>query len=86
MHETPKSTIAEIQEAARARVVSAGFICDDCGVMFFRHKPGTACYHVGRCDVCGVTGSLTEPRDYGHALDQPRMNARIAKFLKAIQV
>ena len=42
------------------------WICAPCGEKHGNRKPGIATWHTGKCDVCGESASVTEPRDYGH--------------------
>ena len=42
------------------------WICHECGMKYGRREPGSATWHTGKCDVCGETKSVTQPRDFGH--------------------
>lgn len=50
----------ECGEEARQRTMKSGV--KHCG----RAKLST--WHVGKCDVCGETKPVTEPRDFGHSV------------------
>lgn len=41
------------------------WICKNCGDLHGRRAVGVATWHAGRCDVCGKTAFVTEPRDFG---------------------
>lgn len=45
------------------------WICSDCGRKHGRRECGIATWHEDKCGVCGHTGLVTEPRDYGHLKD-----------------
>ncbi len=53
------------------------WVCDDCGIEANRQtclkkygavpikkKFNLSCYHIGKCEVCGETKDVTEPRDF----------------------
>lgn len=43
------------------------WVCMDCGKEHGRSRPSECCtWHVGKCDICGQTKEVTEPRDFGH--------------------
>lgn len=45
------------------------WICYDCGNRYGVWKDGhrrSSTWHTGKCDICGKTCSVTEPRDFGH--------------------
>lgn len=42
------------------------WICAKCGASYGNHDPGVATWHIGKCDICGRTTEITEPRDFGH--------------------
>ena len=44
------------------------WICTDCGEKVQRimlRRALIATFHIGRCDICGETKPVTQPRDYG---------------------
>jgi len=41
------------------------WICGDCGGKYGRGECGLATWHEDRCDICGLTTFVTEPRDFG---------------------
>lgn len=50
------------------------WVCYDCGMRLGRREYGdgemkSSTWHTGRCDVCGETKSVTEPRDFGHLVN-----------------
>lgn len=54
------------------------WICDPCGRRLGRFyidgryvgpAKHSATYHEGQCDVCRKHASVTEPRDYGHLIN-----------------
>lgn len=40
-------------------------ICNDCGRKHGRRECGMATWSVDKCDVCGETKPVTQPRDFG---------------------
>lgn len=42
------------------------WICIKCGTIYGKRAPRLATWHYDKCDVCGVTTSVTEPRDFGY--------------------
>lgn len=42
------------------------WICNDCGEKCGRRLLKLATWHVGECEICGLTKAVTEPRDFGH--------------------
>ena len=47
------------------------WVCSSCGIKA-RGRPmaswHVATFHVDKCDVCGETKDVTEPRDYGYPM------------------
>jgi hypothetical protein len=41
------------------------WVCASCGEKYGRRPCGVACWHIGKCDICGTVTSVTEPRDFG---------------------
>lgn len=45
------------------------WICNSCGSLYGKRPDGNpygATYHLDACDICGLHGDVTEPRDFGH--------------------
>lgn len=42
------------------------WICSTCGAEYGKRRCGVATWHAGKCDLCGIEASVTEPRDFGH--------------------
>ena len=42
------------------------WVCCDCGKRYGRRSPTYATWHQGECEICGLTKTVTEPRDFGH--------------------
>jgi len=46
------------------------WICSSCGAKHGnRMLDRVTCWHMGTCDICCITASVTEPRDFGHLKD-----------------
>lgn len=43
-----------------------GRICSDCGRKFGRRMPEAATWSMGECHLCGRSGPVTQPRDFGN--------------------
>lgn len=42
-------------------------VCSACAVLAGgRLRTLTATWHEGKCEVCGITKTVTQPRDFGH--------------------
>ncbi len=49
------------------------WICSSCGAKYGKrlfNRERVSCWHTGRCDICGIEASVTEPRDFGHLHDE----------------
>ena len=44
------------------------WICNSCGSKHGKSPQGNhhATYHLDACDICGLHGAMTQPRDFGH--------------------
>jgi hypothetical protein len=43
------------------------WVCADCAVAAGgKLRTANATWHTGKCHACGLTKSVTEPRDFGH--------------------
>lgn len=47
------------------------WVCVPCGKKYGRSVPELATLHEGVCGVCGESGPVTEPRDFGHLPSLP---------------
>lgn len=52
------------------------WICYECGMKYGRSEPRKSTWHIGRCDICGETKSVTQPRDFGHLVGMELMTGR----------
>ena len=46
------------------RRFTPGWICDDCGKKLSDKQFELSTWHTDKCDVCGKTVAVTEPRDF----------------------
>lgn len=59
------------------------WICSACGNALGNRKCNEcATWHVGECDICGIEGSVTEPRDFGHLRNGFRSESMNEKEVK----
>lgn len=66
-HGEPGSHLTlEAEQQERQRAKYPAWVCEPCGSKYGHRTPTEATYHAGRCDVCGNSATVTEPRDYGH--------------------
>ena len=56
----------DADDATPKSMVYPQWICSECGMTHGRRVPTIATWHGGQCDVCGSSGMVTEPRDFGH--------------------
>lgn len=59
------------------------WICVDCGQKHGKRVPQFHIFtaHINKCDVCGYTKIVSEPRDYGHLKDTWKACAKKIKAL-----
>jgi hypothetical protein len=53
---------------SKTHVEQPAWVCIDCGMKYGRRITPNhlATFHIGRCEVCGETKPVTEPRDFGY--------------------
>lgn len=45
------------------------WVCRDCGAQYGNRPGGLCTMHYGKCDVCGESKAVTQPRDFGGLRD-----------------
>jgi hypothetical protein len=45
------------------------WVCQPCGQKHGQKQKEVSCWHYGKCDVCGKSTDVTQPRDFGHFKD-----------------
>ena len=45
------------------------WVCAKCGLKHGNHPASVSTWHINKCDVCGESLPVTEPRDFGHLKD-----------------
>lgn len=51
--------------------IDVSWVCAPCGKIHGTHVQETLTWHIGRCDVCGKTASVTAGRNYGVYMIDP---------------
>lgn len=75
MKQEPRTNM---EQTLLQRLTTADLVCSGCGNKYGKYSVGCSTFYTGTCQVCGITGAVTETRDFGYL--QPGIDAEKTKI------